>query len=173
MNGLPIVGELLMGPAADVEDPSARPFRLRPGAHHLDRLLARLDAVEAQLLQPGVPGAEQMHVVVDQPGSDRLAPEIDPPGVRPGQPGDLLVGADRHDAVAADRHRLRDREAIVDRDDLPVRQDQIGWPRRSLWRRPGRRLLRADQRARAGNREQRTDGRDVRGQACHGASQNW
>ena len=31
----------------------------------------------------------------------------------------------------------------------------------------GRRLLRADHRARAGNREQRTDGRDVRGQACH------
>ena len=50
---------------------------------------------------------------------------------RPREPADLLVGADRHDAVAADRHRLRDREALVDRDDLPVGQHQVRLPRRS------------------------------------------
>ena len=67
-----------------------------------------------------------MHVVVDQPGNDGPAPQIDPARVRPGEPRDLLVGADRHDAVAPNRHRLRDRKPLIDGDDFPVRQDQIG-----------------------------------------------
>ncbi len=43
----------------------------------------------------------------------------------PRQPCDLLIGADRYDAVALNRHRLRDRKALIDGDDFAVREDQI------------------------------------------------
>ncbi len=60
---------------------SPGPCCFRPGLDQLDRLLARLHAVEAQLLQPGLPGAEQVHVVVDQSRDDGLSPQVDPPRV--------------------------------------------------------------------------------------------
>ena len=39
---------------------------------------------------------------------------------------DLLVGADRDDALALDGDRLRDREPLVDGDDLAVGEDESG-----------------------------------------------
>ena len=81
------------------------------GAHplgqHLQRLLARGDAVEAQLVVLG--GAHPVGVVVDQ-ARDHGAPiEIDDPGLRPFQ----LLRCRRSlptatIAPAADRQRLRD-----------------------------------------------------------------
>ena len=63
---LPVVGELCRRPAADVEDPAASANFLRPLAEHLDRLLARVDTVEAKLQLPGVARAQQVQVVVDE-----------------------------------------------------------------------------------------------------------
>ena len=65
-------------------------------------------------------------MVVDQAGNDCPAAGIDAPRVRPGQPRDRLVGAHRDDAVAPHRHRLRDREPLVNRDDLSVGDDEVG-----------------------------------------------
>ena len=67
------------------------------------------------------------------------------------------------DAVAADGHRLRDREALVDRDDFPVRQDQIGRRLRG-W------LARASSLPRRRTRATHRRPRCFVGQACHGGS---
>ena len=65
-------------------------------------------------------------MVVDHPGNDGPAAQVDAPRVRARQPRDVLIGADRDDAIATDRDRLCDRELIVNGDDLPVRQDRVG-----------------------------------------------
>ena len=52
-------------------------------------------------------------------------------GVRSGEPADVLIRAGGYDAVASDRDRLRNGKPVVDRDDLPVRKNQI---RRGLLR---------------------------------------
>ena len=122
---LRIVGELRRRPAADVEDPLPRSHGLRPGLEHLDRLLARFDAVKTQLQLPRRAGAKQVHVIVDKAGNDRPAAQIDSPGVRSGHLTDGLVRADRDDAIAFDGDRLRDGEALVDGDDLAVRENQV------------------------------------------------
>ena len=120
---LRIVRELLDRPAAQVVDPLARRDGLRPGAQFVERLFARAHSIPTHLVLPRRPVPQQVHVVVDQPGDDGAAAQIDPPRVRTGEPADVLVRADRHDPIGADRHRLRDREAIVDGDDLAIRQD--------------------------------------------------
>ena len=120
-----IVRELVMGPAADVVDPFPRPRRFRPGAQHLDRLFSRFHPIETEFPQPGGGRAQKVHVIIDQPGRDSPAHQIDPASVRTGKLGYLLVGAHRHDPVALDGHRLRDRKALIDGDDFPIREDQI------------------------------------------------
>ena len=82
-----------------------------------------------------------MHVVIDQPGNDGAAHEVDPPGVGAREPSHLLIAANRYDVVALDRNRLCDRKALVDGDDFAIRENQVR-----------RRLLRAEQ---ARDREQR------------------
>src|SRR5207244_13220200 len=72
--------------------PSIYPLSL----HDALPIFARVDAIPSKLQLPGVRAAEQMHVVVDEPGNDRSSPEIDPPGVRSRQLRHLLIGADRH-----------------------------------------------------------------------------
>ena len=71
-------------------------------------------------------------VIVDEPRHHRLAAQVDTARGRTGEPVDVLVGADGDDAIAADGHRLRDRELIVDGNDFSVRQDDVG--RLALWR---------------------------------------
>ena len=56
---------------------------------------------------------------------------------------DLLIGPDGDDPIAADGDGLRNREALVDGDDLAVRQDDIrrrllSWARRPAIPHPGR-----------------------------------
>jgi hypothetical protein len=66
-----------------------------------------------------------MHMVVDQPGDDSLAAEIDPSRGCSGKPPDVLTGADRHDSITPNGDGLGDRESLVNRDDFSVRQNQI------------------------------------------------
>jgi hypothetical protein len=78
---------------------------------------------------------QQVHVVVDQAGNDRTAARVDPPRRGPGQGRDRLIASHRDDAAAADGNRLRDRELVVNGDDLGVGQDHVG---RGLLTVPGR-----------------------------------
>ena len=120
-----IVRELLMGPAADVVDPFARPRRIRPGAQHLDGLFSRVHSIETELPCPRGGRAQKMHMVIDEPGRDGLTQQVDPASVRTRKLSHGLVGAHRHDAIAFDSHRLCDSKALIDGNNFPVREDQI------------------------------------------------
>ena len=65
-------------------------------------------------------------MVVDQTGNDRFPAQVDSSGARTRQPADLLIGADSRNPIAADGECLRDRETLIDRDDLSVRKYEIG-----------------------------------------------
>ena len=121
-----VVGELVRREAAQRIDPFAGFQGRRLGADHLQRLFARGDPVEAQFLQPDAALLHDVGVVVDHAGNDGFAAQIDAPRVRSRKPRDVLIGAHRDHAVAPDRHRLRDREAVIDGDDLPVRENHVG-----------------------------------------------
>jgi hypothetical protein len=77
-------------------------------------------------LLPGDAGAKQVHVVVDEPGNNCPPARVDAARVRTRMPGDFLVAANGNDPIAADGDGLRDREALVNGDDLAVRDDEIG-----------------------------------------------
>ncbi len=79
---LPVVGKLFDRPAAERVDPLALGRRGRPRTQQVEGVLARLDAVQAHLVLPGGARPQQVHMVVDQPGRDRAAPQVDPPCVR-------------------------------------------------------------------------------------------
>ena len=132
-----VVRELRRGPAADVEDPGTRTRCPGTGPEHLNGPFSGFDSFPPQLQLPGVGGAQQVHMVVDEAGNDRPSAEVDSSGCRPGEPCDVSSGADGRDPVAPDGQRLRDREALVDRDDVRVDEDEIR-----------RRLLRVQQRQR-------------------------
>jgi hypothetical protein len=67
-----------------------------------------------------------VHVVIDETGDDRSTSQVDTPRGGRRQLRHFSVRADRDDTVAADRNGLRQREALVDGDDLAVRQDHVG-----------------------------------------------
>jgi len=69
-----------------------------------------------------------MHVVVDEARHHGAPPHVDAARGGARHLRDLLVGADRDDAIAFDGDRLRDRELVVNRDDLAVGENQIGGP---------------------------------------------
>ena len=120
-----VVRELLDGPSPEVVDPLAGLDPLGAGAKKRQRLLARLDPVPPHFVPPRGAVPEQVHVVVDEPREDRSAAQVYSTRCRAGKTADVLVTADRDDTVAAHSDRLRDREPLVDGDDLAVRQDQI------------------------------------------------
>jgi hypothetical protein len=66
-------------------------------------------------------------MTVDQSRNDRAALEVDDPG----RGGDVCchlgVGPDRDDPFAGDGDRLRNREILVDGDDLPFPENEIDW----------------------------------------------
>ena len=121
------VGELIDRPAADVVHPLARRDRLCARGEQIERLPPRVDAVEADFVRPRRAGAQQVHVVVDETRNDRAAPQIDAARRGSGHLQDLLITADEDEAIAFDGDRLRDRELVVDGDDLAVGEDEIGW----------------------------------------------
>ena len=77
-------------------------------------------------------GTHEMRVVVDQPWDHGATIEIHDAGRRPFELLDIGGAADRDDALALDRKRLGDREAVVDGDDLAVEEHGV---RRRLRRR--------------------------------------
>jgi hypothetical protein len=64
-------------------------------------------------------------VVVDEPGHDGSAAEIDAAGCRGGKPTHVLIGPDGDDPIAGNDDGLRDGEAIINGDDLAVRENEI------------------------------------------------
>src|SRR5258708_3684328 len=74
--------------------------------------------------------ARVVQVSVHQSRDHRAAAEIDQARRRACAPAQRFAGAHRDEAIAADRHRLRDRERRVDGDDFAVVQHYIRWLRR-------------------------------------------
>ena len=70
-------------------------------------------------------GPQWMGVRVDESREHGLAVEIEPLRVRPREPEDVFVAADRHDSVLSDREGLGNRESLVYGDNLGVVEDQI------------------------------------------------
>ena len=66
-----------------------------------------------------------MRVRVDQAGDHRFTAKIDSARAGPGEPRDVLVRPDRHETIASDRHRLRDRKSVVHGDDLAVCENHV------------------------------------------------
>jgi hypothetical protein len=124
--GTLVVGELLFRPAAQHRNPFAWFGCADFVRDVLEGLLARGDAVETDLAVPVFRGTHVVRVIVDQPGNDSAAGEFLDPRRWPLEAGDLLIAADRDDAFAAQRERLRDGEAVVDRDDAAVDQHHVG-----------------------------------------------
>ena len=92
------VGKLIHRPAADGVDPVARRNRLRARGKQAERLLPRFHAVEPHLACPRRARAQQVHVVVDQPGHHGASAQIDAPRRRTAQLRDLLIGPHRDHA---------------------------------------------------------------------------
>ena len=65
-------------------------------------------------------GAYPVRVIVDEPGYYCAAFEIDHPGIGYCQFAYFRIAARRNHALTFDRQRLRDGEAIINRDDLAV-----------------------------------------------------
>ena len=67
-----VIGELLMGPPADVKNPFPCALLFGTSAQHVDGLFSRIHAVPPKFVDPGLSPAQQVHVIVDQPGNDGL-----------------------------------------------------------------------------------------------------
>jgi ABC-type Fe3+/spermidine/putrescine transport system ATPase subunit len=94
-------------------------------ADQLERLPARVNPIETKLQRPIGALFLEVGMIVDHPGDDGSAAQVDAPRIRPRQARDVLVGADGDEAIASNRHGLRDREPIIDGDDLSIRQDDV------------------------------------------------
>lgn len=106
-------------------DPFALAQRRRPRPDIAQDILDRLH-VGNRMIELGHTGAGRMRVGIDKARYDGLAAQIHQPGARPSQPENTGVAADLNNTAILDRHGRPDRELAVDRDDLPVVQDQIG-----------------------------------------------
>ena len=69
-----VVRELVGRPPAEIEHPLAGPAGLCLGADHLERLLARIDAIQAKFERPVRALLLEVRVVVDHPGNNGPAP---------------------------------------------------------------------------------------------------
>ena len=67
-----------------------------------------------------------VEVAVRQAGNDRLAVQIDRRRLRAGELRIGVARPDRGELAAGDRHRLRDRKARIDGDDVGVDEDRVG-----------------------------------------------
>ena len=115
---------LLLVPAA-AEDPLAGPRGLRRFRHHADDVVPVLRGGELQVARRFADAGE-VHVRIDEPGRGERALQVDHAGVRADVRLNVLIGTEGDDRVAADRHRLRLRPRIVDGDDRPAAQHEVG-----------------------------------------------
>src|SRR5206468_11434731 len=88
----------------------------------------------------------EMRMIVDHARNNGLAPQVHPPGTGPGEFRYVRIRADGDEPAAFHGHGLYDRETLIHRDDLAVRQDQIR-----------RRLLRANDDRSARDQHQHKD----------------
>ncbi len=118
-------GELVLVPAAAAHDPIAllhrRGTRGEGRLHIGDR--ARLGERYGKLV---IAAIHRVHMAVMQAGDDRAAFQLDDPRLRSDERLHRRVVADRNDAIAADRQRRDDAEAIVDGKDLAACENEIG-----------------------------------------------
>jgi hypothetical protein len=70
-----------------------------------------------------------MEVRIVEPRDDAPMIEIDPLRLRPGERQDLVVAPSRHDPPVADRRRRDFRPSRIERGDLSVIQNNIGFHR--------------------------------------------
>ena len=119
-----LVDELLFRPAAQHHDPFVRRGFGNPVRHQLERAAPGRDPIEAQLVVLG--GADPMRVIVDEAGNDGAAGEIDDTRRRSAQRLEIGGRADLDDALSADGERLGDGEAVIDRDDFAVDEEDVG-----------------------------------------------
>jgi len=122
----PLLGELMLGEAAD----HAHPLRWRRDGdlalEHAHRVREAAHAVPAQLQVVVEPAADDVQVAVDQPGQDAPALEVDDPRLRTRERQYLLVGADGDEAAVADGDGARGRPGSHKRSKQAVMQDQVG-----------------------------------------------
>ena len=119
------VGELTRRPAALHHDPVAGRQPRRLGRENPERFAARVDALEAGLLVPGIDAAREVEVVVDEAGNHGRASDVDDPGPGTRVARDVFARAARHDAAVVDGQGLNDPEARVDGQDLAVGDDGV------------------------------------------------
>jgi len=96
------------------------PFQHRHGVGQ------RADTVPAQFHVEVQPAADDVGMVVDQPGQHALALEVDNPGAGASQCHDVLVVADSQDLAVLDGDGTRRRVGTVKGGDQPMMQDQVG-----------------------------------------------
>jgi len=118
-----LIGELLLRPAAEHNHPFARTGGTNAVSEQPQRVLARGDTVEPQLVVLG--RAYPVGMVVDEPGDDGPASEVDDPRAVAGALADVVIAPNRDDALPFDRQRLRNREAVVHRHDVAVDQNDV------------------------------------------------
>ena len=114
--------ELRLVPVAVRDDELAGRRALRARLYRPEQ---RVDAAHAREVEPGT-AARVVQVAVDQAGDDRASLQIDLPRGHAGRAAHGIVRADGGEAIAADRHRLRDREGRIDGDDLAVVEHELG-----------------------------------------------
>ena len=105
-------------------DPLARPQGGRPRTYVSQHVGDRIHL--GHLVIEFVHGRRhQVQMRIDQSRQDGFAPQIDLPRLRAGQAAYRLVAAHGDDPVAQDGHRFGQAEAVVDRHDLAVVQDEV------------------------------------------------
>ena len=124
------VGSLTHDPRARRKLGGSPSHRLEDGG--ASRRQRRAVQVEIEVKEPR--GVLDVAVRVDEPGNDGAAGQLDDAGPRPDQRRHLGPRADCDDAVAANRHRLRDAVGGIERNDPAAAQHEIR-RRRGLLRR--------------------------------------
>ena len=112
-------------PAA-AQDPRQVGVRLGEGPDPLEVRVAVDEVVEVHVQE--VAGAERrVDVRVLEPREDHAPGEVEVLAAGPDRLADVGLGADRHDAVAADRHGLDPPPGGVNREDVGAGDDEVGW----------------------------------------------
>src|SRR5204863_8794605 len=92
---------------------------------HLDGSVSPFYAIETHFFRPCLAATHEMRMIVDHARNNGLALHVHPPGTGPDEFRYVRIRADGDEAGAFDGHGLYDRETLIHRDDLAVRQDQI------------------------------------------------
>ncbi len=115
---------LLLVPAAPA-DQRARRRVFHGVGHHRDDLVP-IGHVHQVELHPGVADAQEVPVAFDEARDSQLPFEIDHFGAGTDVAADLIIAADGEYRIAQDRDRLPVGHRLVDGDDHPVPQHQVG-----------------------------------------------